>query len=109
MGALDLPEAYRVQLMGLFRQLLPDAEVWAYGSRLNGTAHSTSDLDLVVRNPVDPQRRRESLWRLRDAITESSLPILVDVLDWASIPESFREEIARAHVVLYAPDETSTP
>lgn len=24
-------------------------EVWAYGSRVNGTAHDASDLDLVVR------------------------------------------------------------
>lgn len=109
MIALDLPDAYRAQLMGLFRQLLPDAEIWAYGSRLNGTAHSTSDLDLVVRDPIYPQRRRESLWRLRDALAESDLPILVDVLDWASIPESFRAEIMRSHVVLYAPEMTSTP
>lgn len=109
MSVLDLPDAYRAQLMGLFRQLLPDAEVWAYGSRVNGTAHSTSDLDLVVRDPVDPQRRRDSLWRLRDAIAESSLPILVDIMDWASIPENFREEIARSHVVLYAPDKSSAP
>ena len=27
---------------------LPDREVWAFGSRVNGTAKETSDLDLVV-------------------------------------------------------------
>ena len=36
---------------------------------------------------------------LRDAFSESNLPILVDVLDWAQIPDSFRQEIIRCGTV----------
>jgi predicted nucleotidyltransferase len=35
---------------GIFAIHLPDAEVLAYGSRVSGTAHDGSDLDLAVRN-----------------------------------------------------------
>lgn len=101
MATLDLPEGYRRQLLDLFRQHIPGAEVLAYGSRLNGGSHPTSDLDLVVRDPADPLRAQETLWRLRDALSESDIPILVDLLDWSRIPQSFRDEIARAHVVFY--------
>ncbi|MCE9569102.1 MAG: nucleotidyltransferase domain-containing protein [Rhodocyclales bacterium] len=107
MTALDLPESYRAELVPLLRTHVPDAEVWAYGSRLNGRAHATSDLDLVVRNPVDPTQAQIALGRLREALSESGLPILVDVLDWARIPESFREEISRAHVVMQLPSKGS--
>ncbi len=65
----------------------PDAEVWAYGSRVSGGAHEGSDLDLVVRNP-EVWRRRLRICTLRDALTESDVPILVEVLDWARLPMS---------------------
>ena len=109
MNKLDLPDRYLAELLGLLQAHVSDAEVWAYGSRLNGGGHATSDLDLVVRNPAAPSRAQPRLWALRDALSESGLPILVDILDWARIPDSFRKEIERAHVVLRAPfRETSS-
>ncbi len=35
----------------LLREHLPDVEVWAYGSRVNGRSHDGSDLDLVLCGP----------------------------------------------------------
>ncbi len=43
-----------------------------------------------------------NLDEVRDAFSESNLPILVDILDWAGIPDSFREEIERAGVVAFS-------
>lgn len=103
MATLDLPDAYRAKLLTLLQAHIPTAEVWAYGSRLKGQAHSASDLDLVVRNPADPSQAQPTLSGLREALSASDLPILVEILDWARIPESFREEIRCAHVVLYSP------
>jgi DNA polymerase sigma len=78
----------------------PDAEVWAYGSRVSGLGHAASDLDLVLRNPADLLQRQPHLEDVRAAFSESNLPFLVDVLDWARIPETFRQEISRHYVVL---------
>ena len=103
MPKLDLPPAYRRMLIELLATHAPDAEVWAYGSRVNGQAHEGSDLDLVVRNPDRLAAPQTRLHLLRDALTESDLPILVEVLDWARIPEDMRREIARQHVVVVAP------
>lgn len=80
----------------------PRAEVWAFGSRISGRAHPGSDLDLVVRNPADLDAAQPGLASLQAAFSDSDLPFLVDVVDWARIPESFRHEIERAHVVLRA-------
>ena len=90
-------------LLDVLAAHVPDAEVWAYGSRVNGQAHDGSDLDLVVRNPDRLAAPQTRLHLLRDALTESDLPILVEVLDWARIPEDMRREIARQHVVVVAP------
>jgi hypothetical protein len=37
---------------------------------------------------------------LRDTFTESNLPIMVQILDWDAIPESFQEEINTCYVEL---------
>ena len=65
---------------------------WAYDSRVNGNAHEGSDLDLAVINP---------LLQLREALSDSNLPILVDVMDWARIPEAFQKEIKKNYMVVY--------
>uniref|UniRef100_C6DYZ6 DNA polymerase beta domain protein region n=1 Tax=Geobacter sp. (strain M21) TaxID=443144 RepID=C6DYZ6_GEOSM len=94
----------RPECLEIVRQLLavhaPYAEVWAYGSRVQGTSHDGSDLDLVVRNPEDLTKPQPDLFLLKDALSESNIPILIDVLDWAQIPESFRQEIVRGGMVL---------
>ena len=86
----------------------PGSEVWVYGSRATGEAHGGSDLDLVLRNPGCLDRPQTNIVELRAALSESKLPILVEVLDWARIPEYFRAEIQRHRVLLRAPLDIET-
>ena len=48
---LHLLPRHRERLEALLCEHLPDVEVWAYGSRVNGQSHDGSDLDLVLRGP----------------------------------------------------------
>jgi len=98
--SLDLPEKYLEQVRVLLRVHVPRAEVWAYGSRVSGGGHEASDLDLVLRNPLNLDAETPELFDLKDDLIESELPIRVDVMDWAHIPESFHCEIERMHVVI---------
>ncbi len=100
--SLDLPRKYLQQVQALLHEHVPDAEVWAYGSRVTGTGHEASDLDLVLRNSRDLHAENPGIASLKEAFIESSLPIRVDVMDWARIPESFHREIERAHVIVQA-------
>jgi predicted nucleotidyltransferase len=99
---LNLKPDHLRQLLDILKMHAPVAEVWAYGSRVNGGGHDGSDLDLVVRNPAGLDQPQKKLHALRDALSESNLPILVDVLDWARLPEDFRQEIERQHVIVRA-------
>lgn len=100
MPTIDLPPEWLAMVLRLIALHLPDAEVWAYGSRVQGSAHEGSDFDLVARNRTDPERPVPGLGELRRAFSESGLPILVDVLDWALLPERFRNELARGKTVM---------
>ena len=48
---LHLRPQDRERLLAFLEIYLPDVEVWAYGSRVNGRSHYGSDLDLVLRSP----------------------------------------------------------
>jgi uncharacterized protein len=97
---LELRPAWLARVRELIATHVPDCEVWAYGSRVTGGAHDTSDLDLVVRNPRNLEEPTPATSALREALRESDLPILTEVHDWARLPESFRAEIARGYVVI---------
>ena len=101
MVSLDLRPEWLAIIRQILATYLPEAEVLAYGSRVTWTAHDGSDLDLVVRNPHKPMIPVHNLGEVRDAFSESNLPILVDILDWARMPDSFREEIERVGVVVF--------
>lgn len=97
---LELPERYLEMVRAILREHVPGAEVWAYGSRVTGEGHAASDLDLVVRDRENPSSETPGLSALKAAFVESNLPIRVDLHDWARLPESYREEIERAHVAV---------
>ncbi len=96
---LDLPLRYRHMAETLLREHVPNAEVWAFGSRISGESHEGSDLDLVLRSPtLEPLGT--AFTELVEAFRESNIPILVQICDWATLSESFRKEIARDYSVL---------
>ncbi len=97
---LSLEPKYLVMVKEILAKHVPDMVVWAYGSRVDGRSHGGSDLDLVVINPKDSTVPLAALSDLRAAFSESNLPISVDVMDWARIPESFKEEIKRNYVII---------
>jgi len=103
MAKLDLRPEWLETVRQLIALHLPGAEVIAYGSRVNGTCHGGSDLDLVARNPSDLTTPLVGLTDLRQAFTESNLPILIDLLDWARIPDAFRRQIEQSETFLVFP------
>ena len=105
MSALELNHLYLeprhlALLQHILHQQVPQAEVWAYGSRVTGGAHETSDLDLVLRAPADPKAEVAGYLALKEALQASTLPITVDVQSWWRLPESFQQEIERGYMVL---------
>ena len=100
MPSLNLSPDYLTQVKAILKQYIPEQEVWAYGSRVNGNCHEASDLDLVIRNPDDLQKKTDKLSQIKQAFTDSNLPFLVDLMDWASLPERYREEINNQHLVI---------
>ena len=107
---LDLPPQHLALLRQLLVQHVPHADVWAYGSRVSGGAHQGSDLDLVLRQPQDLQAEVRGWHELKEALQDSSLPMLIEIHLWSHLPASFHQEIERQYVVVQSGQEiTSSP
>ena len=100
MDRLFIKPQYLQILLDVFKNYCPDAEIWAYGSRINGEAHEASDLDLVVKSFNDVNK---SLFELKELINDSDIPIIVEILDFNNVPASFQKEILKDYVVIFHP------
>ena len=102
-----LREKYKEELLQIFSSVDAPFEVWAYGSRVNGTAHNGSDLDLVIISKDHKKLPTDIFMNLKDKVTESNIPIVVEVFDWARLPESFQRNIEVQHEVLFSNLQTT--
>lgn len=91
------PEQLKM-LTDIFDNYCPNAEIWAYGSRIKGNAHLGSDLDLVVKNF---NSKFAKLSELRQLINDSNIPFLVDINEFDKLPKSFQEEILKDYIVIF--------
>jgi predicted nucleotidyltransferase len=86
---IDIEEKYLDEIRRILAEHVPDCEVRAFGSRIEGTARKFSDLDLVlVGSEKLDWRKIESL---KDAFASSDLPIIIDVIDFNAISDDFRK------------------
>ncbi len=93
------PEHWAI-MRGILGVLVPQYEVWAFGSRARGTAKPHSDLDLAI--ITDRPLPLDLSVRLAEAFEEADLPWKVDVVDWAAASETFRRAIESDRVVVQA-------
>ena len=77
----------------------PALKVWMFGSRATGTAKRFSDLDIALEGEAPVAYHTIS--KLKHAFSESDLAIKVDVVDWNSLDQDFRDAIAAQRVPLF--------
>lgn len=99
---IDLRPDHKKIVYQILAEHVPDCEVYCFGSRARGTAKKHSDLDLAVR--CHAPLTLECLGRLQEAFAESDLPMRVDVVDWHTITDRFRQLIEQDCVEIWTPE-----
>ncbi len=95
---IDLEKKHLEFIQETLERIVPGVEVWAFGSRVKGSAKAHSDLDLVL---IDKQKiSLLKLSELKEIFEESNLPFQIDIVDWFRISEGFRKIILEQKVPL---------
>lgn len=103
---IDLTESQLKLVQSILAEQLPRIPVWVFGSRIKGTAKTYSDLDLALL--TDKPLSIRQLRKLEEAFIDSSLPFKVDLIDWASCSESFKQIISSGYEILPAATDLSS-
>lgn len=98
---LDIDPADLATVRAILARHVPELEVRVIGSRAKGGARKFSDLDLVLM--TERPLALDRLADLREEFSESDLPFLVDLIDWAATAPGFRRIIAHADEVIPRP------
>jgi len=90
----DLSDEDYQLLLGILNEHLSGCRVYAFGSRVKGDHHPWSDLDLYIEG--DKAISSE----LKEALSESDIPIFVDLIDSKEVSQEFRETLTKSGMVL---------
>jgi len=82
----------------ILTSLVPNHEIWIFGSRIHKNFKPYSDLDLVILGSerISPRKLAD----LRDAFSNSDLTFKVDLVIWYEVTDQFKKIIERDHIVL---------
>jgi predicted nucleotidyltransferase len=86
--SIQLEARHKRIVADLLRDVPVEIEILIFGSRVHGTPHRSSDLDICLKGngPLDPK----VLGDLEDRMRDSLLPFKVDLLDYARATPEFR-------------------
>ncbi len=85
-------------VINILKKYVPHCEVRAFGSRYKWTAKDYSDLDLAIVG--NKKLDKKVIYDIKEAFSESDLPIRVDVLDWYAISDEFKQIINQGYEVI---------
>lgn len=88
---IDLSTDQLARVREIVRRHVHNGDVFAFGSRVGGRAKKFSDLDLMIKTTGSLPWR--TLAELRESFEASDLPITVDVVDWNTCTEQFRNQV----------------
>jgi len=97
-AGLQISDSEWQQVSAILQRYLLQYEVWAFGSRVKGHAKPYSDLDLAVISTTP--LALPLLAEVAEAFSESDLPWKVDLVDWATTSEQFKQVIAGQKLVI---------
>jgi len=95
---IDLDEKSLDEVRHILRDYAPGIEARVFGSRVSGASRKYSDLDIVLVG--DDAFSIARLEEIRNAFSESDLPIQVDILDWQAISPAFKTVIERRYEII---------
>lgn len=87
MTGIDLNDKYISFIKETITNILPDVEVFIFGSRTQGKAREYSDVDIALKayNKIP----LSDILKIKTAFEDSTFPYKVDVVDLNSIDEKF--------------------
>lgn len=86
-------QKYKKEIINIIHKYLPNAKIYLFGSRARKTHSQGADIDLAL----DSGEKIEflTLFKIKEEIEETNLPLFVDLVDINDSDKEFIEEISK--------------
>lgn len=88
---IDLDNKYIEFIKDTVSKVLPDVEIFIYGSRVQGKARKYSDVDIALKGLVS----FEELLKVKASFEDSDFPYKVDIVDLGNLKTDFLKIIEK--------------
>lgn len=99
METLDLEDRYKEFIINSILKIIPNVEIYVYGSRVKGTAVKYSDVDIALKS--EEEIPFDTVLKLKAFFNDSTFPYMVDIIDLNSISENFKNRIQKDLFKIY--------
>lgn len=88
---IDLSESEKDFIKRVFQKAVPDCKVVVFGSRIRGKANKFSDVDIAIK--CGNRIPEDVMSQLREQFATSDLSVIVDIVDYHSVSDTFKKII----------------
>ncbi|MBS1988042.1 nucleotidyltransferase domain-containing protein [Candidatus Dependentiae bacterium] len=82
---------FKDELLKIIHKHLPGCQVYLFGSRARASHQEGADMDIALDTGEKIDFR--ILFKIKDEIEETTIPVFVDIIDLNSVSNSFKNEI----------------
>jgi predicted nucleotidyltransferase len=96
---------YLDELRRILEETVPSRIVVSgFGSRVKDGHKEGADIDIVIQRTDGKAVDFDAMLRLKDRITESTIPVFVDLFDWYRLPASMQKRVEAERELLFIVD-----
>lgn len=95
---MNLSLEHKEELLTCIHQVLPHAQIFAYGSRVRENSKPNSDLDILIRTKSVISQLELS--DIKEKLSISNLPFFVDIQDYFCVNAEFLDSIKKDLILL---------
>jgi len=88
---IELKDEYLQIIRKIIYERFPKCRILVYGSRITGKSWEFSDIDIAIDNGSEISWSK--LYDLKEALSLTDIPIIVDICDYNDISDNFRKVI----------------
>jgi predicted nucleotidyltransferase len=94
---MELQEQTKLKIINVIQALIPQADIYLFGSRATGQNRPYSDIDIALDagHPLD----RLDVGEVRDMLNASNMPYSFDIVDLQNIGVDFKNNIIAERVL----------
>ena len=90
---MTIETQYKQLLIDTIHSQIPGCSIWLFGSRARKTNKPGADIDLAIN--AGRVLTMQEVFRIKDAISESNIPVFVDIVDIRNVDDDFLNHIKK--------------